>query len=102
MTDDDPGSPAGERPMPVERFLQRQLRMLARASLFAFWSLALWGSLLLLALAWTVIERGPAAALEVASLLSWPNLLFVVLAILAWGTVVGAIWSRRRARTPSV
>jgi hypothetical protein len=77
------------------RFWEQQLRTLLRGMLLAFWALVLWGSLLLLALAWAALTRGPSAAAETAAALSLANRLLIATALASWLTVLGIVWRRR-------
>jgi hypothetical protein len=81
------------------RFWEQQLRTLVRGLLFAFWALALWGTLLLLALAWAALTRGLAEAAAAVSALSLLNLLCCALAAAAWVTVLASL--RRGKPSPA-
>ena len=76
---------------------------MARSLLFVGWMAVLWGSLIVLALAWTAVTQGPAAAF--AALLparsaawAWVNLACAVVAVCVWGLV--ALVLVRLDRTP--
>ena len=75
-------------------------RLAGRAFLLAFWSAVLWGTLLLLSMAFVRLAEGPGAVLARVDprgrpgLVPWMNAACVVLAPLAWLTV--AIFVRRR------
>jgi hypothetical protein len=71
---------------------------MVRSLLFVGWMAVLWGSLLMLALAWTAVTQGLGPAL--AALLpgrsdgwAWVNLVCAVLAVCVW-TLVAVVRSR--------
>jgi hypothetical protein len=71
-------------------------------ALLAFWSLALWGSLLLVLTVWGAVVDGPGVAVSRllpgpgASLWAWVNALSAALALVGWLCLLGlGAWSRR-------
>jgi hypothetical protein len=73
-------------------------------ALLSFWSLVVWGSLLLLSAGWTSLNEGFGVALgrllpaQGASLLAWLNALSAALALVVWLAAGFALaWARRGA-----
>lgn len=71
-----------------------------RPLLLVFWSLVLWGTVILAALAWKAATAGPRAVLvaaqaQVTQAGGWVNLALASLALLVWTLVAGGIVGRR-------
>jgi hypothetical protein len=72
----------------------------ARPLLFVFWALVLWGTFVAIAIAWTILTRGPAAAVHATldrtgqGALGMANLGLAILAVSVW--IVVLLLARRR------
>jgi hypothetical protein len=77
--------------------------MLARWGMLVLVSLVLWGTVWDMALLWTWLTKGAAAAAEAAlrppsaqAAAAWGNRLCGLLAVLAWVVLLGGRWSSSR------
>ena len=83
-------------PAPVRsRIRDFLLYGVGRPLLLVFWSLILWGTLILTALAWKAAAEGPRVALDAAQAQAdgwgWVNLALAALALPVWIMIVGGV-----------
>jgi hypothetical protein len=90
--------------MPAVRARSQLVGALGRVAMLGFWSLALWGVLVLASTLANVMGEGPTAAFarllpaRGASVWVWLSPLAMLLALVAGlGAAVLAVWNRRRA-----